>query len=114
MEDATQKDTQDVLECASKGHEFLEQNAFDILNLADKINNCVDKAKTIFDVLEKNGTIEEKKEAFSCLKESLNSIEVISSLLSEKVHDSEKELANQRECIEQIIQIIDFLYCPWE
>jgi hypothetical protein len=85
--------------------EYLEDLAFDALNLSDSIRNSVKKAISCLETEEKA-----VNEAKDCLMSILTQL----GELNEVVHASEATLEKQEQNLESIQMAVDFLCCEWE
>jgi methyl-accepting chemotaxis protein len=87
--------------------EYLEDLAFDALNLSDSIRNSVKKAISCLETEEKEKAVDEAKD---CLMSILTQL----GELNEVVHASEATLEKQEQNLESIQMAVDFLCCEWE
>ena len=107
MADDLRKSTEETMERFYSEEEHLEQLAYDILNLSDKIRNA---ARTSLDLLEEGEQKKAVEEMKNCLSEMMKHIDALSAVAHEIDDTSDK----QRENLNTIQQVVDFLSCDWD
>lgn len=105
----TERTTEVVLERMENSLDSLEQMSFDSINITDKLVNAIDEIRQC---------VQEMRESKECDRDVIS--EVIEKLLSDLLvtafevnnvsHELEQETAYQRGTVENIKQIIEYLY----
>ena len=105
----TENTTEVVLERMENTMMNLEQMSFDSINITDRIVTLLSDARELLAVL-KSGEEEKKEEAFQGVENILNQLLDTSFEVNNVSHELEKETVYQRETVESIKQIVDYLY----
>ena len=105
----TENTTEIVLERMENTMMNLEQMSFDAINITDRLVTLLSDARELLAVLgvenEKN-----RKVALQGLEEIFNQLLDTSFEVNNVSHELEKETVYQRETVESIKQIVDYLY----
>ena len=101
----TENTTEVVLERMENTMMNLEQMSFDSINITDRIVTLLSDARELLAVL-KSG----KEEAFQGVENIFNQLLDTSFEVNNVSHELEKETVYQRETVESIKQIVDYLY----
>ena len=104
----TENTTEVVLERMENTMMNLEQMSFDSINITDRIVTLLSDARELLAVL-KSGE-EKKEEAFQGVENIFNQLLDTSFEVNNVSHELEKETVYQRETVESIKQIVDYLY----
>ena len=105
----TENTTEVVLERMENTMMNLEQMSFDSINITDRIVTLLSDARELLAVL-KSGEEEKKEEAFQGFENIFNQLLDTSFVVNNVSHELEKETVYQRETVESIKQIVDYLY----
>lgn len=105
----TENTTEVVLERMENTMMNLEQMSFDSINITDRIVTLLSDARELLAVL-KSGEKEKKEEAFQGFENIFNQLLDTSFEVNNVSHELEKETVYQRETVESIKQIVDYLY----
>lgn len=105
----TENTTEVVLERMENTMMNLEQMSFDSINITDRIVTLLSDARELLTVL-KSGEGEKKEEAFQGVENIFNQLLDTSFEVNNVSHELEKETVYQRETVESIKQIVDYLY----
>lgn len=105
----TENTTEVVLERMENTMMNLEQMSFDSINITDRIVTLLSDARELLAVL-KSGEEEKKEEAFQGFENIFNQLLDTSFEVNNVSHELEKETVYQRETVESIKQIVDYLY----
>ena len=89
--------------------ERMENMSFDSINITDRIVTLLSDARELLAVL-KSGEEEKKEEAFQGVENIFNQLLDTSFEVNNVSHELEKETVYQRETVESIKQIVDYLY----
>ena len=101
----TENTTEVVLERMENTMMNMEQMSFDSINITDRIVTLLSDARELLAVL-KSG----KEEAFQGVENIFNQLLDTSFEVNNVSHELEKETVYQRETVESIKQIVDYLY----
>lgn len=98
----------EALERLDETQEIIENMAFEILNCSDSIHNAMIKLSK---KLNEYGIINEKSEnqAVSVIQDCLEELSSFSVNMSICAHGNEEISAKQRETMEEIKQVLDYL-----
>ncbi len=105
----TENTTEVVLERMENTMMNLEQMSYDSINITDHIVTLLSDARELLTVL-KSGDEEKKQEAFKGVEDIFNQLLNTSFEVNNVSHELEKETVYQRETVESIKQIVDYLY----
>ena len=105
----TENTTEVVLERMENTMMNLEQMSFDSINITDRIVTLLSDARELLAVL-KSWEEEKKEEAFQGVENIFNQLLDTSFEVNNVSHELEKETVYQRETVESIKQIVDYLY----
>ncbi len=105
----TEKTTEVVLERMENTMMNLEQMSFDSINITDRIVTLLSDAKELFAAL-KSDDENEKEEALQGIENILNKLLETSFEVNNVSHELERETVYQRETVDSIKQIVDYLY----
>lgn len=105
----TENTTEIVLQRMENTMMNLEQMSFDSINITDRLVTLLSDAKELLSVI---GIEDEKnrKVALQGLEEIFNQLLDTSFEVNNVSHELEKETVYQRETVESIKQIVDYLY----
>ena len=105
----TENTTEVVLERMENTMMNLEQMSFDSINITDRIVTLLSDARELLEVL-KSGDEEKKEEALQGVENIFNQLIDTSFEVNNVSHELENETVYQRETVESIKQIVDYLY----
>ncbi|MBU5477973.1 hypothetical protein KQI69_02015 [Eubacterium sp. MSJ-13] len=105
----TENTTEVVLERMENTMLNLEQMSYDSINITDHIVTLLSDARELLTVL-KSDDEEKKQEAFKGVEDILNQLLNTSFEVNNVSHELERETVYQRETVESIKQIVDYLY----
>lgn len=105
----TENTTEVVLERMENTMMNLEQMSFDSINITDRIVTLLSDARELLAVL-KSDDDEKKEEALQGVENIFNQLLDTSFEVNNVSHELEKETVYQRETVESIKQIVDYLY----
>lgn len=109
----TEKTTELVLDRMENSLGSLEQMSFDSLNITDKLVNGISEIRQC--VLEMKACQENDRQVISDMIENLlNDMLVTAFEVNNVAHEMEKETNYQRGTVENIKQIVEFLYAMTE
>ena len=102
---------QGTIEALGESQDRLEEIAYELLNLSDRIRNESREAKYGIEQLLNADSREEKEMAVKKLEYYLDKVIGTSEQMSYFVHQNEEYFAIQREHIEEAKQMCDFIHC---
>ena len=105
----TEKTTEVVLERMENTMMNLEQMSFDSINITDRIVTLLSDARELFAAF-KTGDEKDKEEALQGVESIFNQLLETSFEVNNVSHELEKETVYQRETVDSIRQIVDYLY----
>ena len=105
----TEESTADILERMENTLNNLEQMSFDSINITDRLVTLISKARELVLVMNE-GNIEERYNAFKEMSKILDKLLDTAFIVNNVSHELENETVYQRESVENIRQIVDFLY----
>lgn len=105
----TEKTTEVVLERMENTMMNLEQMSFDSINITDRIVTLLSDARELFAAF-KTGDEKDKEEALQGVESIFNQLLETSFEVNNVSHELEKEIVYQRETVDSIRQIVDYLY----
>ena len=105
----TESTTEVVLERMENTMMNLEQMSFDSINVTDRIVTLLSDARELLAIL-KSDDEEKKAEALQGVENIFNQLLETSFEVNNVSHELEKETVYQRETVESIKQIVDYLY----
>ena len=105
----TEESTADILERMENTLNNLEQMSFDSINITDRLVTLISNARELVLVMNE-GNIEERDNAFKEMSKILDKLLDTAFIVNNVSHELENETVYQRESVENIRQIVDFLY----
>ena len=105
----TEESTADILERMENTLNNLEQMSFDSINITDRLVTLISNARELVLVMNE-GNIEERDSAFKEMSKILDKLLDTAFIVNNVSHELENETVYQRESVENIRQIVDFLY----
>ena len=105
----TEKSTADILEHMENTLNNLEQMSYDSINITDRLVTLLGNARELVQVMN-IGDTEQRDEAFDEICKILDKLLDTAFIVNNVSHELEKETVYQRESVENIRQIVDFLY----
>lgn len=105
----TEKSTSDILERMENTLNNLEQMSFDSINITDRLVTLISNARELIGVMNE-GDIEQRDNAFNEMSKILDKLLDTAFIVNNVSHELENETVYQRESVENIRQIVDFLY----
>lgn len=105
----TEETTELVLQRMGNTLDSLEQMSYDSINITDKLVNGIDEIRKC--VIEMKGSKESDREVIAeMIEKLLNDLLVTAFEVNNVSHELERETAYQRDTVENIKQIVEFLY----
>ncbi len=105
----TEKSTEVVLERMENTLNNLEQMSYDSINITDRLVTLLNNARELARVM-KVGDPTQRDDAFEEISRILDKLLDTAFIVNNVSHELEKETVYQRESVENIRQIVDFLY----
>lgn len=105
----TEKSTEVVLERMENTLNNLEQMSFDSINITDRLVTLLNNARELARVMNV-GDPNQRDDAFEEISRILDKLLDTAFIVNNVSHELEKETVYQRESVESIRQIVDFLY----
>ena len=105
----TEESTADILERMENTLNNLEQMSFDSINITDRLVTLISNARELVLVMNE-GNIEERDNAFKEMSKIMDKLLDTAFIVNNVSHELENETVYQRESVENIRQIVDFLY----
>ncbi len=105
----TEKSTEVVLERMENTLNNLEQMSFDSINITDCLVTLLNNARELARVMNV-GDPNQRDDAFEEISRILDKLLDTAFIVNNVSHELEKETVYQRESVESIRQIVDFLY----
>lgn len=105
----TENTTEVILERMENTMMNLEQMSYDSINITDRIVTLLSDARELLTVI-KTGDEKEKAEALQGVENIFNQLLATSFEVNNVSHELEKETVYQRETVDSIKQIVDYLY----
>lgn len=107
--DETQDSTQKILERMEITMNNLEQMSFDSINITDTLVTLISEAREQANIM-KSGSDEDREKALEVIFKTLDQLLDTAFNVNNISHELEKETVFQRDTVNTIQQIIDFLY----
>ena len=105
----TEKSTEVVLERMENTLNNLEQMSYDSINITDRLVTLLNNARELARVM-KVGDPTQRDDAFEEISRILDKLLDTAFIVNNVSHELEKETVYHRESVENIRQIVDFLY----
>ena len=105
----TEESTADILERMENTLNNHEQMSFDPINNTDGLVTLINNSRELVLVMNE-GNIEERDNAFKEMSKILDKLLDTAFIVNNVSHELENETVYQRESVENIRQIVDFLY----
>lgn len=105
----TEKSTEVVLKRMENTLNKLEQISFDSINITDHLVTLLNSARELAGIMN-NGDTEQRDYAFDEISKILDKLLDTAFIVNNVSHELEQETVYQRESVENIKQIVDFLY----
>ena len=106
----TEVTTNGILDRMDKTMTDLEQMSFDVINITDRMVTLLNDAREMVAIM-KVGNDEECREALAGVSEILERLLETAFNVNNLSHELETVTVYQRDTVDDIEQVIDFLYC---